>query len=164
MKSHNDNNKNSTILTFLEISEHEKIGENLNLSDFQGSNETISQKENQIQSKNLTTPIKKSHFNNFLSFLQNDADFYALVKEKLNDEDLKQITKKKLKKNMTCIQIDDLLKKCELLIDFIENREATKTLSEIMESLDVVKDLLNKIVELEGKNSQMQQDPYQGFF
>ena len=143
-------------MSFFEVSNKE---DNNELS----INSTFSKgKENLTENENSSLELKEKHLGKFISFLQKDVDFYALVKEKLTDDDLKEITKQKLRKNMTCEQIDDLLKKCELFIDFLENQEATKILSEISESLEVVRELLNKIVEIEATDSDSKENTYQG--
>lgn len=148
-------------MSFFEISSQEdkKISNN---STFLDINENFTEKEDILALKNSSSELNEKHLGKFISFLQKDADFYALVKEKLTDEDLKEITKQKLRKNMTCEQIDDLLKKSELFIDFLENQDATKILSEISESLDVVGELLNKIVEIEANDSESKENTYQG--
>ena len=151
-------------MSFFEISNKEDNNELSINSTFSKINEnfTENEKDGLLDLKNSSLELKEKHLGKFISFLQKDADFYALVKEKLTDDDLKEITKQKLRKNMTCEQIDDLLKKSELFIDFLENQDATKILSEISESLDVVGDLLNKIVEIEANDSESKENTYQG--
>ena len=151
-------------MSFFEISNKEDNNELSINSTFSKINEnfTENEKDGLLDLKNSSLELKEKHLGKFISFLQKDADFYALVKEKLTDDDLKEITKQKLRKNMTCEQIDDLLKKSELFIDFLENQDATKILSEISESLDVVGELLNKIVEIEANDSESKENTYQG--
>ena len=151
-------------MSFFEVSNKEDNNELSINSTFSKGKENLTENENNsfLEIKNSSLELKEKHLGKFISFLQKDVDFYALVKEKLTDDDLKEITKQKLRKNMTCEQIDDLLKKCELFIDFLENQEATKILSEISESLEVVRELLNKIVEIEATDSDSKENTYQG--
>ena len=151
-------------MSFFEISNQADNNEFSINSSFSKIKENFTENDGLLDFKNSSLELKEKHLGKFISFLQKDADFYALVKEKLTDDDLQEITKQKLRKNMTCEQIDDLLKKCELFIDFLENQDATKILSEISESLDVVGELLNKIVEIEANDSESKENTYQGLF
>lgn len=123
-----------------------------------------SDKTNNILKGNKISPhTYKNKSMNFFSFIQKDSNFYSLVHEKLNDEDLKKITRKKLFKNITCEEIDDLLSKSDQLLDFIENQETTQTLTQILTSLDLINELLKKIIILQRGESGQNSDTYQGF-
>lgn len=135
------------------------LTENANFDKIETNSNFLSNLNNES-----TQIIRKKSKNKFLSLIQKDANFFALVKKKLNDEDLKEITKKKLSKNMSCNSVNNLLSKCDQLLYFIENQQTYKTLTHFLTSLGVIKNLLNKILDLEKGNGQQKINTYSGSY
>ena len=107
----------------------------------------------------ITNKTKESQM--LLFFLQKNQNFYSMIKEKVSESVLTKLSMKGLPKDLTCEDIDELLRKCQFLLDYIENQETIETLTEIQTSLGLIKTLLKKIVDLE-EDPFHRNDVYQG--
>lgn len=95
-----------------------------------------------FQTKFLEKPLK------FSTFLQKTSSLYEIIEPNmLSQEEFKQILRKKIPKNFTCDDIENLLDRSQKLLEFIEKSDTILLLEKLMESVKIIRKMIKKVIK-----------------
>lgn len=128
-------------------------------------NSNMDESNNNTNTDIIMTPKKNDETSvNYLRFFERKPLFMQTLNEKINENDIKQIlVMKKLRRNITCEEVDDLLQKSQILLDSIESSNNIEIFQDFLVSLRIIKKLIKKVLEIEKGDPETRSEAYESF-
>lgn len=117
---------------------------------------------NNIENSTASPSKNREFSSNYSRFFEKKPHFIQLLQQQgLSEDDLRQILARKLHKNLTCEEIDEILRKSQILLDFLDDHSNFEIVQEFLVSLKIIKRLIKKVLEIEKADAQTRSKAYE---